>query len=247
MEKIWIKWHLKRWIFSGKKQKKYLGTINNMNLKQWLITHITLQVYDDRKAERLNALTHIPGIALGLILIPLFLIRDASPAATAGSVGFALSIIFLYTSSTMYHFTQGDVVKRIFRILDHTAIYVLIAGSYTPIIMMIPGSKGIMILAINWGLVAAGIFFTLFFWGRLKPLHVVIYIFMGWLMVFFWDDFIKELPDGFFPWLLAGGIVYTSGTLIYALKKIPYYHAWWHMVVFIGTATHAVGFYLYLR
>lgn len=213
----------------------------------WLERHITLQNYDNRKAERENAATHFLGAALslvGLVLILLTLPRIEAAPLRFGLVVFALSNLLLYTASGLYHALPAGNAKRICRILDHSNIYFLIAGTYTPILLYVGTPKTMWLTAFMWGVAALGVVFTLVFWGRLKPLHPILYILMGWTIVLFWDDVIPFLPSGLLlPCIVAGGVTYTIGVVFYAMKKLPHYHAIWHLFVLGGSIWFYVGIY----
>lgn len=216
-------------------------------IKDWLIENISLHTHDNRREEFINGLTHFVGIILSIAGIILLLLKDYETYHLKGAVFvYGLSMLLLFTASTVYHWLNDPVLKRIGRILDHSNIYILIAGTYTPLTFYIGGRIGITILAIEWSLTVLGIIFTLKFWGRLKALHVVIYLIMGWLIVFVWSDFIKLVPIESAMTILLGGILYSVGVVIYALKKIPYYHGIWHLFVVAGATAMYLAIYRYL-
>lgn len=217
-----------------------------LSCMNWLEKHITLQNYDDRRAELENAWTHFAGAALALIGFVLILIRlpeAKSSALKAGLIIFALSNILLYTASGFYHFLKPGNAKRICRILDHSNIYFLIAGTYTPILLYVDTPETMMLTVLIWVIAFLGIGFTLVFWGRLKPLHPILYILMGWIIVFFWGDIVPYVPSALMPYLIGGGVTYTVGVLFYAMKKLPHYHAIWHLFVLAGSIWFYVGIY----
>ncbi len=213
--------------------------MDNVNRKEsWLEKHITLHSHDTPKEELANGITHGIGAVFalaGLVFLILKAVDTGNSMKLAGALIYGLSMVLLFSSSSIYHFVKGPVIKRIFRIMDHVSIYFLIAGTYTPIMLEIGGSWGITLLCIIWGMVILGILFTLFFWGRLKPLHVIIYLAMGWIVVFAWKPLIGAVTPEFLKWCLSGGIIYTAGTLVYATKKLPFYHAVWHIFVLFWT------------
>lgn len=212
----------------------------------WLERHITLQVYDDRKAEMENAWTHFIGAFLaviGLILVLMKLPQAKSTSVKVGMIIFALTNILLYTASGFYHYLKPSNAKRICRILDHSNIYFLIAGTYTPILLYVGTEKTIWLTAFMWIIATLGVCFTLVFWGRLKPLHPILYILMGWVIVFFWNDIIPFVPQGLLFYLVGGGVTYTVGVLFYAMKKLPHYHAIWHCFVLAGSIWFYIGLY----
>lgn len=210
----------------------------------WLEQHITLQNYDDRKAERENAFTHFAGSILsliGFIYILMSLDSMKDNAVRAGMIVFGLTNILLYTASGFYHWLPVSNAKRICRILDHSNIYFLIAGTYTPLLLYVGTSVTFFLTFFMWTIALLGVGFTLFFWGRLKPLHPVLYLVMGWMIVFFWSSVIPYLPQGVIKYLVTGGVIYSAGVIFYAMKKLPHYHAIWHLFVLAGSIVFYVG------
>ena len=165
----------------------------------------------------------------------------------AGMVIFAITNIILYFSSGFYHYLKPGNGKRVCRILDHMNIYILIAGSYTPVLLYINTRIAMTILAVMWSLVIVGTLLTVLFWGRMRAAHVALYILMGWLCIFFAGDIFPLLPPGLFKWILAGGIIYTAGVLFYAVKRIPHHHFIWHIFTLLGSLSFYVGYVIYLR
>lgn len=210
----------------------------------WLERHITLQNYDDRKAERENAFTHFAGSFLaliGFIYILMSLDSMKDNAVRAGMIVFGLTNILLYTASGFYHWLPVSNAKRICRILDHSNIYFLIAGTYTPLLLYVGTPVTFFLTFFMWAIALLGVGFTLFFWGRLKPLHPVLYLIMGWMIVFFWSSVIPYLPQGVLKYLVTGGVIYSAGVIFYAMKKLPHYHAIWHLFVLAGSIVFYVG------
>ena len=210
----------------------------------WLEQHITLQNYDDRKAERENAFTHFAGSILaliGFIYILMSLDNMKDNAVRAGMIVFGLTNILLYTASGFYHWLPVSNAKRICRILDHSNIYFLIAGTYTPLLLYVGTPVTFFLTFFMWAIALLGVGFTLFFWGRLKPLHPVLYLIMGWMIVFFWSSVIPYLPQGVLKYLVTGGVIYSAGVIFYAMKKLPHYHAIWHLFVLAGSIVFYVG------
>lgn len=221
-----------------------------MNKESWLQKHITLHDYDDPKAELANALTHGFGVALTILALGMVLGRFffySTRALAWGMVLFSLTMILLYGSSTLYHLLKKGDAKRIFRVFDHSNIYFLIAGTYTPLLLFINSPKAIMVLILIWAIAFAGIITTILFWGKFKVLHVLLYVVMGWLIVFFWGDIIPYLPEGLLPYVLAGGITYTVGVAFYASKRLPFYHAIWHLFCIGGSAPFFIGYFVKLH
>lgn len=203
-----------------------------------------------KKEELANSITHGVGIALSLAA----LVTLVSYASMQGDmwkiVSFAiygLSLILLYTASTLYHSFEDVKIKHYLKIFDHSAIYLLIAGTYTPfMLVMLRESIGWLLFGFIWGLALAGICFKLFFAGRFQILSTIIYLLMGWMVAFAFKPMIDHIPEGGLYWLLAGGIFYSLGVIFYLWKRIPYHHAIWHLFVLGGSICHffAVLFYV---
>jgi hemolysin III len=204
------------------------------------------QASNERMAreEFANALTHGAGAVLsaagGAVLIVLAALRGDG-WLVVGSAIFAAALLLLYTSSTLYHAARTTVLRRRFKVLDHCAIYVLIAGTYTPFMLGTRGGWGWSLFGVVWGLAAAGVVFKLFFTGRFRLLSTVIYVAMGWLVLVGIVPLTRALPTTTLIWLLAGGIAYTAGTLFYHRPRLPFGHAIWHGFVLGGSICHGVA------
>jgi hemolysin III len=160
---------------------------------------------------------------------------------------FAISMIALYTASTAYHSSRDPVLRGRLRTVDHAMIYVLIAGTYTPFALVtLQGAAGWALFGITWGLALTGIVLKLFFTGRYDLFSTLMYVFMGWLIVFFIKPMIAQLPAAGLVWLLAGGISYTLGAVLYSIPKVPMHHAMFHICVVLGSACHFVAVYRYV-
>ncbi|MBN2658080.1 MAG: hemolysin III family protein [Spirochaetales bacterium] len=215
----------------------------------WLENRITLQNYDNPVEEMANAFTHLAGALLslaGMILLIKAGLESGLNRATAGFIVFSLSMLLLYSASGFYHLVKPSNLKRVLRILDHSNIYFLIAGTYTPILIAVGTRLSYAFIGVVWGIAVLGVAFTLIFWGKLKPLHVILYILMGWLIVFIWEPVTAVIPSGLLKWIIAGGITYTVGTGFYAMKKLPFYHAIWHLFVLGGSICFFLGIYWYI-
>jgi hemolysin III len=198
-----------------------------------------------QKEERLNTLTHllalIAALAFSAWLIVFASIRGEALTIISISI-FCLSMIVLYLASTLYHVSKDETKKRRLKVFDHSAIFALIAGSYTPFALVgLGGAWGWSLFGVVWGLALAGILFKLFFTGRFKLISTLLYIGMGWLVVIAAKPMGRSLTPKTIAWLAAGGLAYTLGTLFYLNKKIPHTHAIWHLFVVAGTAAHAVA------
>ena len=157
-------------------------------------------------------------------------------------VSFAIygaTMVILYTASTLVHSFPPGKVKHIFEILDHSAIYFFIAGTYTPFLLIaIQGALGWTLLGIVWGLAIFGTVFKVFFVDRFLQLSTVLYIIIGWLIVFAWKPLIAAVPDYGVVFLVIGGIIYSVGAIFYVWRGFEYHHAVWHLFVLVGSVLH---------
>jgi hemolysin III len=197
------------------------------------------------REEIANSLSHGLGVVLGLLgggaLIALAAM-SGSTAQITGAVVFVVSLLLLYTASTLYHAIPHPVAKRRLKVFDHCAIYVLIAGTYTPFLLTsLRPHGGLWMLALIWALAAAGVVYKLFYTGRFKGISTLIYLAMGWLVLIGGKPFIAALGETTLTWLLAGGIAYSVGTLFYLSRRLPYAHAIWHGFVLLGSVCHFVA------
>lgn len=190
-------------------------------------------------------MTHGAGIIAsiigGAVLITLAAL-SGSPRQIAGATVFAAALVLLYSASTAYHFALGAVAKRRLRLFDHCAIYILIAGTYTPFTLTaLRGSWGWTLFGIVWGLALAGIVFKLFFIGRFPRVSTAIYIGMGWLIVLAAVPLARALDPAVLALLAIGGLAYTGGTAFFHSRRVPYAHAVWHLFVLSGSVCHAIA------
>ncbi|OUY08361.1 PAQR family membrane homeostasis protein TrhA [Acinetobacter populi] len=191
--------------------------------------------------ERLNAWTH--GLAAILaVLGTIFLLIKAVPLswqAGLSMLAYGLSLILLFSASTLYHLSSSATQRIWLKKLDHTAIYYLIAGTYTPFLaLFLPTEKAKILLIALWIIALIGTFFKLFFVHRFQKISLIAYIVMGWLAVLVMDDMRTYLSSTALQLLIAGGLFYTIGTIFYAAKKYKYTHAIWHIFVVMGAASH---------
>jgi hemolysin III len=200
--------------------------------------------------EILNSVIHGAGALIsivGLILLIVFSQFYGQTSHVVSCTIFGVTLVLLYTASTLYHSCRKQNIKHVFRILDHSCIYVLIAGTYTPFMLIIVrGALGWTIFAIVWSLTILGIVFKAFFVNRFKIVSTLAYILMGWLVIFAIKPLFRALPGEGIAWLIAGGLAYTLGTIFYGWKKLPFNHAIWHVFVLAGSTCHfmAVLFYV---
>ncbi|MCF6767023.1 hemolysin III family protein [Thiotrichales bacterium 19S11-10] len=203
-----------------------------------------------RSEEWLNAVSHFLGIILGIVALVLLTIKSVNSGFVINVIScaiFSVSIIILYSSSTLYHVLKEGKIKQIFRTLDHLSIYLLIAGTYTPVaLIMIKNPYGWIIFTVLWSLVGLGVLYKLFFFHA-GWLSTFIYILMGWTALGFIVQVVEALPLGALMLILLGGVIYTSGTIFYMLDdQIKYCHALWHLFVLLGTFCHFLAIYFYM-
>ena len=192
--------------------------------------------------EVVNSITHATGILLSIAALVL-LIVFASIYGTARHVVscsiFGVSLILLYTASTLYHSFRKPRIKRILKILDHSCIYLLIAGTYTPfLIITLRGILGWVMLGLIWLFAIVGVTLKILFVNRFKIVSVITYVFMGWIIIFAIKPLVNSLPLHGIVWLVAGGVTYTLGVIFYVWKNLPFSHAIWHLFVLGGSICH---------
>lgn len=197
--------------------------------------------------EYLSAITHYIGAGMaisGLVALINRSIKVGETGYIAGSIVFGAALIFLYIMSGTYHILKTGKVKQVFRVLDHVAIYVLISASYTPYIFtVLTGKTKWIIFFAQWGLTLIGVVFKIFFTGRFKLVSTLIYLFMGWMIVFVFKDIKTALNVVSLNCLIAGGITYSVGAIIYMIKKIKFGHAIWHLFVIGGSVCNYLSIY----
>ena len=197
------------------------------------------------REEIANAITHgigaLASAAAGAVLITL-VAQSGTRLQMVSAVVFCVSMLLLYTASTLYHAIPSQAAKRRLKVFDHCAIYMLIAGTYTPFALIgLRGPVGWWLFGVAWGLAVIGITFKLFFTGRFKLFSTLVYIGMGWMAIFAIQPMIVNIPFASLMWLLAGGVAYTAGTLFYHNKRLRYSHAVWHLFVLAGSACHFIA------
>jgi hemolysin III len=200
--------------------------------------------------EIANAITHGVGTLLGvaaLVLLVVFAAGHGGGVRLAAALIFGSALIIEYAASTLYHALQAPRAKQVFKVLDHASIYLLIAGTYTPFCLIsLAQSDGLLLCGIEWALAAAGIAAEAFWVFRPRWVSVLIYLAMGWLIIFKAGALITALSTGGMALLLGGGVCYTLGTIFYILKKVPYMHAIWHLWVLAGSICHILSVLLYV-
>lgn len=199
--------------------------------------------------ERLNAITHGIGAIFGVLgLIALIIFNSYKTNWSLFSViVYGISIIVLFTASTLYHSVKNETKKHYFRIIDHISIYGLIAGTYTPVLLItLHQSMGWTLFYVVWGIAAFGVILKLFFTGRFEVFSTLLYLVMGWLIVFDFTNLSNLIHSNGVLLLFAGGLSYTVGIIFYAIKKIPYNHVIWHLFVLGGAIFHFFMIFLYV-
>ena len=200
--------------------------------------------------ERMNSITHLLGVVLAIVGLIFLVVRAAltgDPWKIVSCSIYGGTLVTLYTSSTLYHSIKG-ASKRVFQKFDHSAIYLLIAGSYTPFTLVtLRGAWGWSLFAVVWGLAVIGILQDILFAKRRGILSVIIYLLMGWIAMVAIRPLSRALPGAGMTLLVAGGLFYTIGVIFYALdKKIIHSHGIWHLFVLAGSACHFFTIFLYV-
>ena len=207
------------------------------------------QHYSD-KEERLNVITHALGLLLSGIGLPFLIVKSFNFEGfwkPASLVIYGLSLIILYAASTFYHAAKDPRLRRKLNIFDHAAIYVLIAGTYTPFtILALEGSLGWMIFGLTWTFALIGIVLKLFYTGRFDKLSTALYLLMGWQIMFVINPLMERFTTECLQLLFAGGVFYTIGAVLYSIKKLPYNHAIFHVFVVLGSVCHFFSVFCFL-
>lgn len=197
--------------------------------------------------ERLNIWSHGLGLIASIIAFPFLIIKAITYSSfwdIASFIIYGLSLIILYAASTFYHASKNPKKRRKLNIFDHAAIYVLIAGSYTPFCLVALASElGWYMFIAVWVFALTGIIFKLFFTGKFDKISTAMYLLMGWQVLFFIKPLINALTSFSLNLLFAGGVFYTVGAILYSIKKMPYNHAIFHVFVLLGSVSHFLALY----
>lgn len=200
--------------------------------------------------EVMNAVTHGIGTLLsvaGLVLLTVLAYLHGDIWHIVSFSIYGTTLVLLYLASTLYHSFTNEKVKRIFKILDHSAIYLLIAGTYTPFTLVpLHGTLGWTVFGVVWGLAIIGIVLKVFFAGRFTFVSTMCYLGMGWFIVVAIKPLLATVPALGMSWLFVGGLFYTLGSIFYLWKKIPYNHAIWHLFVLAGSVSHFIAVFFYV-
>ena len=193
------------------------------------------------KEEFWNSLTHFTGIILTLIGVPFLITQnsDLTKLELFSLLFFQFGLLFMYTSSTLYHYVQNIRIKKVLRVVDHISIYYLIAGSYAPVCLItLRDHSGIEIFLIVISLMLLGTLFKIFFTGKFEKFSLYLYLLMGWLIVIKIDELINLINFRGLLLVISSGLLYTIGTYFYSSKTIKYSHSIWHLFVLGGSVTH---------
>lgn len=195
--------------------------------------------------ELANTLTHGIGLLASIAALTGLVIvaaRGGDPWEIVGAAIFGATLILLYLASTLYHAAESPAAKARLKVCDHSAIYLLIAGTYTPFMIgVLRGGWGWSMFGVIWGLAIAGVIFKLFLTGRYPRLSTSIYVLMGWLVLIAAVPMFRLMDAQTLGWLIAGGVTYTAGTIFYHNERIPQAHAIWHLFVLGGSVCHALA------
>jgi hemolysin III len=201
-----------------------------------------LNYHYSEKEERLNIITHAFGLLLSVIGLPFLILKSLNLNGFWKPISliiYGLSLIVLYAASTFYHAAKNPRLRRKLNIFDHAAIYVLIAGTYTPFtILVLEGSLGWIIFGLTWAFALTGIILKLFYTGRFDKLSTALYLLMGWQIMFVINPLMERFSTEGLQLLFAGGVFYTIGAVLYSIKKLPYNHAIFHVFVLLGSVCH---------
>ena len=203
-----------------------------------------------KKEEFWNILTHGFGLILSIAALVLLVVYSSLYESVWHIVSFSIygaTLVILYAASTLFHSAKNKTTRLRLNVFDHSSIYLLIAGTYTPFLLVtLRGPWGWSLFGVIWGLAIIGVVVKLFFTGRFDKISTAVYVLMGWLIIIAIKPLIENLsPDGLF-WLTAGGISYSIGAALYLIKKIPYNHAIFHVFVLIGSICHFIAIFFYI-
>ncbi len=195
-----------------------------------------------KREEIANAITHGLGVLLSVAVTSILLVFAVWKGTAVHIVSFAVfggTMLALYSASTLVHAFPKGRVKDLFEIMDHAAIYLFIAGTYTPIVLIVVGGAlGWTLFGVVWGLAIYGVVFKVFFTKKFVVLSTLGYVAMGWLITFAFQDISANMPPAGIHLLVAGGIIYTLGSIFYVWRSFPFHHAVWHLFVLAGSVMH---------
>ncbi|KGL59320.1 hemolysin III family protein [Polaribacter sp. Hel1_33_49] len=202
--------------------------------------------YSDSE-EQLNVWSHGLGLITSLIAVPFLILKAFSYSDfwdISSFIIYGFSLVILYAASTFYHAAKNPKTRRKLNIFDHAAIYVLIAGSYTPFCLVaLDSNLGWYMFIAVWVFALTGIILKLFFTGRFDKISTAMYLLMGWQVIIFIKPLMQSLSAEGFQFLIAGGVFYSIGAILYSIKKMPYNHATFHVFVLLGSISHFIAIY----
>jgi len=203
-----------------------------------------------RGEELANSVSHGIGIALaivGLVLLVVYASLRGTAWHIAGVSVYGAMMVALYSASTLYHSVRSPRARHVLRIIDHSSIYLLIAGTYTPFTLVsLRGGWGWTLFGLVWGFALVGIVVKAFFVGRLDVVSTIAYLVMGWLVIIAIRPMMAHVPAGGLFWLVMGGILYSGGTIFYLWRRLPFHHAVWHLFVLGGSVCHFFAVFWYV-
>ena len=209
-----------------------------------------LKKLESRGEEIANFVSHTAGAGLAILGFIILIIRASwynNVSALISYIIFSLGLMVLYTMSSIYHGLKPSTAKNVFEILDHSSIYFLIAASYTPFLVLgLKSNLGITLLVIQWIICALGITFKAFFTGKFKGISTIVYLIMGWMIVFSWNELVAKISPISLGFLIAGGILYSLGTIFYMWKVCKFNHMIWHIFVILGSIAHYIAVWFLL-
>ncbi len=213
------------------------------------LTNYYKVVLDDVQSPReefINVITHGIGLIFAIAgtayLLATILFQSPGAAQIAGGLAFGISLVLVYFSSTFYHAANRPKLRHIWNVLDHIAIYFLIAGTYTPFILMfMRNAPGYTVLISLWCIAAVGLVYKIFAVKKHRFFSTLLYLGMGWAAIFIIKPMVQSVPAPILWWILAGGLCYTLGTVFYLAQRLRYHHAIWHLLVLAGSVCHYFG------
>ncbi|MCB0482435.1 MAG: hemolysin III family protein [Flavobacteriales bacterium] len=202
------------------------------------------------REELVNITSHAIGFVLSIVALVFLLIQSITFGGVYHIVSvsiFGVSLMVLYAASTLYHSSKQQKLRNRLKIFDHAAIYLLIAGTYTPFTLVsLKGSIGWVFFGITWGMVVLGVVLKLFYTGKFKLVSTLLYLFMGWMVLFIIKPLNESVAREGLYWLFAGGLAYTIGAISYSIKRIEFNHAFFHICVLIGSFCHFISIFYYI-
>ena len=210
----------------------------------------SLKKIESKAEEIANFVSHTAGAGLAILGFIMLIIRASwynNIPALISYIIFSLGLMVLYTMSSIYHGLKPSTAKNVFEILDHSSIYFLIAASYTPFLVLgLKSNMGITLLVIQWVICIIGITFKAFFTGKFKGISTIVYLIMGWMIVFSWNELISKISPISLGFLITGGLLYSLGTIFYMWKVCKFNHMIWHIFVILGSIAHYVAVWFLL-